>query len=179
MVRELERARRRASGEDVGENERDARAASGGERGGASTSGIGAKPGTAARGLFAPADLLSTARVAPGNHREAIADEAVRRRHPDVDGALRASERVGDLLLKREVGEIARTRRFVEELDALERDPFNGAREPPCAVEAASVRACYGANAANVTACHDLVDEYKKCGRVALRKFVSREPAAA
>ena len=119
MVRELERARRRASGEDVGENERDARAASGGERGGASTSGIGAKPGTAARGLFAPADLLSTARVAPGNHREAIADEAVRRRHPDVDGALRASERVGDLLLKREEGEIARTRRFVEELSLI------------------------------------------------------------
>lgn len=167
------------SGEDVGENEWDVWVVSGGEWGGVLMSGIGVKLGTAARGFFASADLLSTARVALGNYCEVIVDEVVRCRYLDVDGVFCVSECVGDLLFKWEEGEIVRTRRFVEEFDAFERDLFNGVCELLCVVEVVSVCVCYGVNVVNVIVCYDFVDEYKKCGRVALRKFVFREFVAA
>ena len=115
------------------------------------------------RGLFAPADLFTASHVTP-NHRE-LAEEPLAK-HPDLREALRQSARVGDLLLKREAREIEEIDKYAEELEKLEKDPFAGAREAPCGVEAEKVRACYGSNAKNVTACREVVDEYKKCGSV-------------
>ena len=173
------------------EDEADVRGGDGGGRaaststarsGGVSTSparsGARGRGGAAAtpRGLFAPADLLTASHVTP-NHRELAEEPSAK--HPDLREALRQSARVGDLLLKREAREIEEIDKYAEELEKLEKDPFAGAREAPCGVEAEKVRACYGSNAKNVTACREVVDEYKKCGRVALRKFVQREPAAA
>ena len=194
LVRELEREARRRNGEApvaVDEDEADVRGGDGGGRaaststarsGGVSTStarsGARGRGGAAAtpRGLFAPADLLTASHVTP-NHRELAEEPSAK--HPDLREALRQSARVGDLLLKREAREIEEIDKYAEELEKLEKDPFAGAREAPCGVEAEKVRACYGSNAKNVTACREVVDEYKKCGRVALRKFVQREPAAA
>ena len=194
LVRELEREARRRNGEApvaVDEDEADVRGGHGRGRaaststarsGGVSTStarsGARGRGGAAAtpRGLFAPADLFTASHVTP-NHRE-LAEEPLAK-HPDLREALRQSARVGDLLLKREAREIEEIDKYAEELEKLEKDPFAGAREAPCGVEAEKVRACYGSNAKNVTACREVVDEYKKCGRVALRKFVQREPAAA
>jgi len=192
-VRELEREARRRNGEApvaLDEDEADVRGRDGRARAStASTARSGATASTASsgargrggaastpRGLFAPADLLTAAHVTP-NHRE-LAEEPSSK-HPDLREALRQSTRVGDLLLKREAGEIAEIDKYAEELEKLEKDPFAGAREEPCGIEAEKVRACYGSNAKNVTACREVVDEYKKCGRIALRKFVSKQPAAA
>jgi hypothetical protein len=195
-VRELEREARRRNGEApvaLDEDEADVRGGDGRARAStastASTARSGATASTASsgargrggaastpRGLFAPADLLTAAHVTP-NHRE-LAEEPSSK-HPDLREALRQSTRVGDLLLKREAGEIAEIDKYAEELEKLEKDPFAGAREEPCGIEAEKVRACYGSNAKNVTACREVVDEYKKCGRIALRKFVSKQPAAA
>lgn len=168
-MRELERERRRRLGEREGGVGGDATSES---RGGV---GRAATP----RAPFAPSDLLAPVAVAVVSAPRVGEFERVRARHADLDDALAESARVGDLLLKREAAERARVSEYAEELDRLERDPFAGAREAPCAGAAASVRACYGANAGDVTACRELVDEYKKCGRVALRKFVAREPASA
>ena len=192
-MRELEREARRRNGEApvaLDEDEADGRGGDGRARAStASTARSGATASTASsgargrggaastpRGLFAPADLLTAAHVTP-NHRE-LAEEPSSK-HPDLREALRQSTRVGDLLLKREAGEIAEIDKYAEELEKLEKDPFAGAREEPCGIEAEKVRACYGSNAKNVTACREVVDEYKKCGRIALRKFVSKQPAAA
>ena len=192
-MRELEREARRRNGEApvaLDEDEADVRGGDGRARAStASTARSGATASTASsgarglggaastpRGLFAPADLLTAAHVTP-NHRE-LAEEPSSK-HPDLREALRQSTRVGDLLLKREAGEIAEIDKYAEELEKLEKDPFAGAREEPCGIEAEKVRACYGSNAKNVTACREVVDEYKKCGRIALRKFVSKQPAAA
>jgi len=192
-VRELEREARRRNGEApvaLDEDEADVRGGDGRARAStASTARSGATASTASsgargrgiaastpRGLFAPADLLTAAHVTP-NHRE-LAEEPSSK-HPDLREALRQSTRVGDLLLKREAGEIAEIDKYAEELEKLEKDPFAGAREEPCGIEAEKVRACYGSNAKNVTACREVVDEYQKCGRIALRKFVSKQPAAA
>lgn len=192
-MRELEREARRRNGEApvaLDEDEADVRGRDGRARAStASTARSGATASTASsgargrggaastpRGLFAPADLLTAAHVTP-NHRE-LAEEPSSK-HPDLREALRQSTRVGDLLLKREAGEIAEIDKYAEELEKLEKDPFAGAREEPCGIEAEKVRACYGSNAKNVTACREVVDEYKKCGRIALRKFVSKQPAAA
>lgn len=128
--------------------------------------------GATPRSLFAPADLLSAS--AQGD-----ASTTLSRRHPDAEEALREARRVGDALLKHEAKEIALIDSYAEELEKEEKDPYSGARELPCGAEAGKVRACYSANAADASACRDAVDEYKKCGRVALRKFVAREPAAA
>lgn len=190
-MRELEREARRRNGEaPVALDEDEADVRGGNRRGRAATAtSTGATASTASsgsrgrggaastpRGLFAPADLLTAAHVTP-NHRE-LAEEPSSK-HPDLREALRQSTRVGDLLLKREAGEIEEIDKYAEELEKLEKDPFAGAREEPCGIEAEKVRACYGSNAKNVTACREVVDEYKKCGRIALRKFVSKEPAAA
>lgn len=170
-MRELERARRVRAGAEEGADA----STSGREHG---RTGGTTRDGTR-RAPFAPSDLLAPLAVG-GVHAPRVDDfERVRVRHPDLDDALAESARVGDLLLKRESAEGARVRAYAEELDRLERDPFAGAREAPCAAAAASVRACYGANAGDVTACRELVNEYKKCGRVALRKFAAREPASA
>ena len=184
LVRELEREARRRNGEApvaVDEDEADVRGGHGRGRAASTStarSGARGRGGAAAtpRGLFAPADLFTASHVTP-NHRE-LAEEPLAK-HPDLREALRQSARVGDLLLKREAREIEEIDKYAEELEKLEKDPFAGAREAPCGVEAEKVRACYGSNAKNVTACREVVDEYKKCGRVALRKFVQREPAAA
>ena len=127
---------------------------------------------------FAPSDLLTNA-IVGGDGKSNAAFEDVRGRHPDVDGALTSSARAGDLLLKCERSEIDKINAYADELSAAERDPFEGAHEAPCAVEASSVRACYSANVSDVTACRDLVEKYRACGRTALRKFIRRERAAA
>lgn len=129
--------------------------------------------GTTPKSLFAPADLLSAS--AQGG----ASTTTLSKRHPDAEEALREARRVGDALLKHEAKEIALIDTYAKELEKEEKDPFSGARELPCGEEAGKVRACYSANAADASACRDAVDDYKKCGRVALRKFVAREPAAA
>jgi len=180
-VRELERSRRgdassdargdapSTSGNDQGTSSAtEARAGGdGGRRVGVGLMSRGAPaPAPTRGGVFAPSDLLTSSHMHAGG--------VVRQRHPDIDEVTRATTRVGDVLLKHEEREIETLNAYAAVIEAEESNAYEGASTPPCDVEAANVRACYSAHAQDVTECRKFVDAYKKCGRVALRSFVSQ-----
>ena len=128
---------------------------------------VGSPTPAPARGVFAPSDLLPS-RAAYGG-----AVGVVRQRHPDIDEVTRETTRVGDVLLKHEARDIETLNAYAAAVEAEESNAYAGALTPPCAAEAANVRACYSTHAQDTTECRKFVDAYKKCGRVALRSFVS------
>jgi hypothetical protein len=79
--------------------------------------------------------------------------------------ALERTQRVGDLLLRREGDEERQVAALADELIA--REYAAPSRERPCQDQARDCLACYQAHADDPTPCADAVAAYSRCARAA------------